>query len=70
MAPETLVSFATATDAVSIVKIRTSGGTMALEISRRPRAVAKSVVQAVLMATDLCLVTLNDTMLMMSRKGM
>ena len=43
---------------------------MALEISRRPGAVAKSVVQAVLLATDLCIVTRNDTMLLLSRKGM
>ena len=70
MASETLVSFATATDAVAIVKIQTSGGTMASEISRRPEAVAKSVVRAVLLATDLCIVTRNDTMLLLSRKGM
>ena len=53
MASETLVPFATAADAVAIVKIQTSGGTMASEISRRPGAVAKSVVRAVLLATDL-----------------
>ena len=69
MALETLVPFATATEAVSIVERRTSGGTMASEISRRPGAVANSVVRAVLSATDLCLVTRNDTMLLMSSKG-
>ena len=47
---------------------RTSGGTMALVISRRPGAVAKSVVRAVMSSTDLCLVTRNDTMLLLSSK--
>ena len=70
MASETLVLFATDTEAVAIVKIQTSGGTMTSEISRRPGAVAKLVVRAVLLATDLCIVTRNDTMLLLSRKGM
>ena len=70
MASETLVLFATATDAVAIVKIQTSGGTMASEISIWPGAVAKLVVRAVLLATDLCIVTCNDTMLLLSRKVM
>ena len=70
MASETLVPFATSTEAVAILKIRTSGGTVALEISRRPGEVANLVVQAVLLETDLCLVTRNGTMLLLSRKGM
>ena len=65
MESETLVPFATATEDLVIVERRTSGGTMASEtlvpiaISRRPVAVANSVVRAgdcmllVLLETDL-----------------
>ena len=70
MASETLVLFVTATDAVVIVEIYTPGGTMALAIYRRPGAAAKFVVQAVLSATDLCLVTCNNTILLLSSKVM
>ena len=70
MASETLVPFAAATESVAIVERRTSGGTMALAISGRDGAVAKSVVRAVLLATYLCFVTHNNTMLLLLSKVM
>ena len=82
MESETLVPIATATEDLVIVERRTSGGKMASEtlvpiaISKRPVAVANSVVRAddcallVLSETDLCRVTCNDTMLLLLSKGM
>ena len=53
MASEKLVPFATSTESVAIAKRQTSGGAMSSEISRRTGEVAKSVLRAVLLETDL-----------------